>query len=74
MLPSVFGGTVSVILIEYSILLSYIGLVVVLGFAVFSILRLRKELKERRMLEGMNPNYNDFDNKKNIDKVHWRSS
>ena len=52
MLPSVFGGTVSVILIEYSTLLSYVGLVIVLGFAGLSILRLRKKLIERRMLEG----------------------
>jgi hypothetical protein len=66
MLPSVFGGTVSVILIEYSIILSYIGLVVVLGFASLSILRLRKELTKRRVLERQNPNYNAFDNKKNI--------
>jgi hypothetical protein len=46
MLPSVFGGTVSVILIEYSPLLSYIGLVIVLGLAGSSILRLRKEFSE----------------------------
>jgi hypothetical protein len=63
MLPSVFGGTVSVILIEYSTLLSYVGLVIVLGFAGLSILRLRKELIERRMLERTNPNYNDDDHK-----------
>lgn len=63
MLPSVFGGTVSVILIEFSTLLSYVGLVIVLGFAGLSILRLRKELIERRMLERTNPNYNDDDNK-----------
>ena len=66
MLPSVFGGTVSVILIEYSTLLSYIGLVVVLGFASLSILRLRRELTNRRVLERQNPYYNAFDNKKNI--------
>jgi hypothetical protein len=66
MLPSVFGGTVSVILIEYSTLLSYVGLVVVLGFASLSILRLRRELTDRRVLERQNPNYNAFDNKKNI--------
>jgi len=47
MLPSVLGGTVSVILIEYSSLLSYVGLVIVLGFAGLSILRLRKKLIER---------------------------
>jgi hypothetical protein len=63
MLPSVFGGTVSVILIEYSTLLSYVGLVIVLGFASLSVLRLRKELIERKMLEMTNPNYNDDDNK-----------
>lgn len=66
MLPSFFGGTVSVILIEYSTLLSYVGLVVVLGFASLSILRLRRELTNRRILERQNPNYNAFDNKKNI--------
>lgn len=64
MLPSVFGGTVSVILIEYSTLLSYVGLVIVLGFAGLSILRLRKKLIERRMLlEMTNPNYEIDDNK-----------
>ena len=63
MLPSVFGGTVSVILIEYSTLLSYVGLVIVLGFAGLSILRLRKELIERRMLDRTDPNYNVDDNK-----------
>jgi hypothetical protein len=63
MLPSVFGGTVSVILIEYSTLLSYVGLVIVLGFASLSILRLRKELIERRMLDRTDPNYNVDDNK-----------
>ncbi len=63
MLPSVFGGTVSVILIEYSTLLSYIGLAIVLGFAGLSLLRLRKELIERRLLDNWttNPNYNDDD-------------
>jgi hypothetical protein len=39
-----------VVLIEYSTFLSYIGLVVVMGFAGLSVLRLRKELNERRML------------------------
>jgi len=63
MLPSVFGGTVSVILIEYSSLLSYVGLVIVLGFAGLSILRLRKKLIERRMLEWTNLNYEIDDNK-----------
>lgn len=63
MLPSVFGGTVSVILIEYSTVLSYVGLVIVVGFAGLSVLRLRKELIERRMLEWTNPNHKTDDNK-----------
>jgi hypothetical protein len=52
MLPSVFGGTLSVVLIKYSTLLSYVSLAVVIGFAVISVLRLRKELNERRMLSA----------------------
>jgi hypothetical protein len=47
MLPSIFGGSLSVVLIEYSKLLSYVGLVVVFGFAGLSALRLRRELQER---------------------------
>jgi hypothetical protein len=47
MLPSIFGGSLSVILIEYSKLLSYVGLAVVFGFAGLSALRLRKELQIR---------------------------
>jgi len=50
MLPSVFGGTLSVILIDYSTVLSYVGLSVVIGFAALAVLKLRKELNERRML------------------------
>ncbi|MGH9977993.1 MAG: hypothetical protein ACRD8Z_19480, partial [Nitrososphaeraceae archaeon] len=59
MLPSVFGGTLSVVLIEYSTLLSYVGLAVVIGFAALSVLRLRKELNERRMLETKLPKVNN---------------
>jgi hypothetical protein len=57
MLPSIFGGTVSVILIEYSTILSYVGLGVVIVLAALSVLRLRKELGERRLLEGWNLNF-----------------
>jgi len=63
MLPSVFGGTVSVILIEYSTLLSYFSLVIVLGFAGLSILRLRKKVIERRILERTDSNQNYGGNK-----------
>jgi hypothetical protein len=61
MLPSVFGGTISVILIKYSTLLSYIGLVIVLGLTGFSLLHIKKEMIERRMLEETKHNE---DNKK----------
>jgi hypothetical protein len=62
MLPSVFGGTLSVVLIEYSSFLSYVGLTVVIGFAGISVLRLRKELNERRMLATKSHKVNDGDN------------
>jgi hypothetical protein len=47
-LPSVFGDTLSVALVQYSRPLSYIGLVIVLGFAVLSAYKLHKELKLRK--------------------------
>jgi hypothetical protein len=47
LLPSIFGSTLSVILINYSKILSYIGLVIVLGFAALSALKLRRELKDQ---------------------------
>src|ERR671924_1616259 len=47
MLPSIFGSSLSVVLIEYSKLLSYIGLAIVFSFAGLSALKLKKELKER---------------------------
>ncbi|CAN5317485.1 hypothetical protein BH18THE2_BH18THE2_26910 [soil metagenome] len=47
MLPSIFGSSLSVALIEYSKLLSYIGLVIVFGFAGLSALKLTKELRQR---------------------------
>jgi hypothetical protein len=46
MLPSIFGSSLSVVLIEYSKLLSYIGLTIVFSFAGLSALKLKKELKE----------------------------
>jgi hypothetical protein len=47
LLPSIFGSTLSVILIGYSKLLSYIGLAIVFGFAVLSALKLKRELDYR---------------------------
>jgi hypothetical protein len=46
MLPSIFGSSLSVVLIEYSRVLSYIGLAIVFGFAGLSALRLKKELNQ----------------------------
>lgn len=46
-LPSVFGGTLSVALVQYSRLLSYMGLAIVFGFAALSAYKLHKELKLR---------------------------
>lgn len=57
MLPSIFGSSLSVVLIEYSRLLSYIGLAIVFGFAGLSALRLKKELKQRNSSKNNNFNY-----------------
>jgi hypothetical protein len=46
-LPSVFGSALSVVLIQYSKLLSYVGLCIVLGYTAFTALRLRKELGKK---------------------------
>ena len=46
MLPSIFGS-MSVVLIEYSKLLSYIGLAIVFGFTSLSALKLKRELNHR---------------------------
>jgi hypothetical protein len=59
MLPSIFGGTISVILIEYSTLLSYVGLIVVIGFAALSVIRLRKELSVRTKLGRRKLSFSD---------------
>ncbi|HZB16682.1 MAG TPA: hypothetical protein VE445_05885 [Nitrososphaeraceae archaeon] len=56
MLPSIFGSSLSIILIEYSKLLSYVGLAIVFGFAGLSSLRLRKELQE--IDSSKNSNFN----------------
>lgn len=49
-LPSIFGSTVSVILIEYSKTLSYVGLAVVFGFTALSAYKLRKRLQQEKRL------------------------
>jgi hypothetical protein len=45
MLPSVFGSSLSVFLIQYSRPLSYLGLIVVIGYTVFSAIKLKRELE-----------------------------
>ena len=45
MLPSIFGSSLSVVLIQYSEGLSYTGLGTVLGFASLSAIKLKKELQ-----------------------------
>lgn len=45
MLPSIFGSTASIILIEYSKILSYLSLVIVFGFAFLAAYKLRKRLR-----------------------------
>jgi membrane protein DedA with SNARE-associated domain len=47
-LPSVFGSTLSVALVQYSRPLSYIGLAIILGFAALSAYKLHRELKLRK--------------------------
>jgi hypothetical protein len=64
LLPSIFGSTLSVILIEYSRVLSYVGLIVVFGFAALSALKLRRGLKDlniskNQLLKEKNTSYNN---------------
>lgn len=62
-LPSIFGSTISVVLIQYSRLLSYVGLALVFGIAALSAKNLRGELKQRNKGQGTkntnNIMYND---------------
>jgi hypothetical protein len=67
LLPSVFGSGLSVVLIEYSKLLSYIGLAIVFGFAGLSALKLKKELQQRN--SSKNSNFNQL-NGQHLAEVH----
>jgi hypothetical protein len=62
MLPSIFGSSLSVVLIEYSKLFSYISLAIVFGFAGLSVLKLKKELKDR------NKNFNQLNDQRLIEE------
>jgi hypothetical protein len=46
-LPSIFGGTISVFLIEYSRPLSYVAVTAVLGFAALSGIKLYRRTREK---------------------------
>jgi hypothetical protein len=63
MLPSIFGSTLSVVLIEHSKLLSYIGLAIVFGFTSLSALKLKRELNHRNYTKN---NFNQLNSKKTI--------
>lgn len=67
MLPSVFGSSLSVVLIEYSRLLSYIGLAIVFGFAGLSALKIKKELQQRN--SSKNSNFNQL-NDQHLAEIH----
>src|SRR5919201_3888039 len=51
-LPSVFGSSLSVALIQHSKLLSYVGLAIVFGFAALSAFKLHRELKQMKKRKG----------------------
>ena len=46
MLPTIFGSSLSVVLIQYSEALSYVGLGIVFGFAGLSAIKLRKAIRQ----------------------------
>src|SRR6266487_3066407 len=64
-LPTIFGSALSVSLIQYSKPLSYIGLIIVLGFAGISAFKLRSELKEQQLKDRR---------QQNIEKINRESS
>ena len=50
LLPSVVGTGVSAILIEYSQVLSYVGLAIIFGFAGLTAYKLKREIKLSRII------------------------
>src|SRR5215212_2449154 len=63
-LPSIFGSTLSVVLIEYSKLLSYIGLAIVFGFTSLSALKFKRELNHRNNTKR----FNQPNNQQNVEE------
>ena len=47
MLPTIFGSSLSVVLIQYSEALSYVGLGIVFGFAGLSAIKLKSDTADR---------------------------
>jgi hypothetical protein len=64
MLPSIFGSTLSVVLIEYSKLLSYMGLAIVFGFTSLSAIKLKRELNHRNNTKR----FNQPNNQQNVEE------
>ena len=52
LLPSVFGSVFSVFLIQYSKPLSYLGLVIVVGYTAFTAINLKRKLKSMEIRKG----------------------
>lgn len=63
-LPTIFGSALSVSVIQYSKPLSYIGLIIVLGFAGISAFKLRSELKIQQQHKRTDERYIDKKTKK----------
>ena len=50
LLPSVFGTGVSAVLIEYSQTLAYLGLTIIFGFNALTAIKLKREMKSRKLV------------------------
>lgn len=59
-LPSIFGSAFSVILIQYAKPLSFLGLLIVIGYSAFTAFRLRRELKRGKVFETKNYHKSDY--------------
>ena len=53
LLPGIVGTGVTSVLIEYSQVLAYVGLVIIFGFAGLTALKLQKEIKLRNLNQGI---------------------
>ena len=53
LLPGIVGTGVTSVLIEYSQVLAYVGLLIIFGFAGLTALKLQKEIKLRNLNQGI---------------------